>query len=141
MVKGEMAMNQGDGVEKESKDTGRDGKVFFRRRQHILRQDVRHGNRGLQRIAMRERVAQILTVSKGIGKKVGHSSNEETRPSLGPVSELVKEEWTNKFWSSAAQHMGRQKKAGAPAFLTITPPPNVPSTGSAPRKDKRLPCR
>ena len=88
-------MNQGDGVEKESKDTGRDGKVFFRRRQHILRQDFRHGNRGLQRIAMRERVAQILTVSKGVGKK--GRSNEETRPSLGPVSELVKEEWTNKF--------------------------------------------
>jgi hypothetical protein len=53
MAKGEMAMNQGDGMKKEVRKVERHGKrreSLFRRRQHILRQDVRHENLGLQRI-------------------------------------------------------------------------------------------
>jgi hypothetical protein len=65
MVKGEKTMNQGDGVKKEDRNVERHGKrrkSVFRRRQHTLRQYVRHENRGLQRIA-------------GCGSEVGANIN------------------------------------------------------------------
>jgi hypothetical protein len=54
MVKGEMTMNQGDDMKKENRKVERHRKRrkgVFRRRQRTPRQDVRHANRGLQRIA------------------------------------------------------------------------------------------
>jgi len=50
---GEMTMNQGDGEKKEdrSRKTREETEHVFRRRQRTLRQDVRHENRRLQRIA------------------------------------------------------------------------------------------
>ena len=66
-----MTMNQGDGVKKEDRKVGRDGARFSGKTlERTLRQDVRHENRGLQRITDEEaRLAQILNASKGIGKK------------------------------------------------------------------------
>jgi hypothetical protein len=65
MVKGEMTMNQGDGVKKEDRKVGKRRKGVFRRRQHstlrLFGMRIEHCREPRDEEA---RLAQILTVSK-----------------------------------------------------------------------------
>jgi hypothetical protein len=120
MVKGEKTMNQGEGVKKGDRKVERHGKRrkgVFRRRQRTLRQDVRHENRGLQRIAgcgsevgtnidsvegnREEGMPWTEEMARGRqgGAEAQMRSNKAARPSFGPAPargistwELVKQE-------------------------------------------------
>jgi len=76
MVKGEkMMMNQGDGEKKEDRKKSKRRnaeRALLPRRQRTLKQDGRHENIEDCKESRDEKVrlAQILTVSKGVGKKV-----------------------------------------------------------------------
>jgi hypothetical protein len=117
-----------------SKDKGRDGKAFFAG-DNILRQDVRHENRGLQRIA-------------GCGSEVGANIDKCRKMARGrqggaEAQDQVERGGPSVIWAStsarnldvgtgktrkerisieAARHnRGRKKKAGAAAFRCAKP--------------------